>query len=229
MVFNGFIVVVTLFISTIYRNLILSNKKAKEAIQLKSQVLEAESRMLKSQINPHFLFNTLNNIYALSQAKSDKTGDAVHRLSEMLRYVIYDCNEQYVTLGQETDYIAGYIELQMLKDHKISNIKFDHQDTDRTLKIAPLLLIAFLENSFKHSNFEDTEKGYIDIRIRTKNGEMEFFVENSTPDTTQTKDKSGGIGLENVKRRLDLLYTGRYRLGITSDEQRYSVQLNILL
>ncbi|NQV02991.1 MAG: histidine kinase, partial [Bacteroidia bacterium] len=110
-IFNGFHILVVLFVSTIYRNLVLGRKRDREALQLKNQVLEAESKMLKWQINPHFLFNTLNNIYSMSQLKLDKTPDAIHRLSNMLRYVLYDCNEKDVKLEQEINYLKSYIEL----------------------------------------------------------------------------------------------------------------------
>ena len=226
---NGFSIIMVLLISTLYRNNVVKKEKEKEAVTLKNQMLEAESKILKWQINPHFLFNTLNNIYALTQMKSDRAPDAVHRLSEMLRYVIYDCNEEYVSLEHELNYIKGYISLQLLKDDEISNVHFEFTDINTNLKIAPMLLISFIENSFKHSKIEDLNNGWINLKLKTIGKQLVLEVKNSIPEIEPAKDKQGGIGLENVKRRLELLYPEKYILDIKSIENEYSIKLTINL
>jgi len=225
MIFNGFHILFVLFISTIYRNLVVGRKRDREALQLKNQILEAESKMLKWQVNPHFLFNTLNNIYSMSQLKLDKTPDAIHRLSNMLRYVLYDCNEKDVPLEQEISYLRSYIELQLLKDNNMHNVTYDFEKANQKLRVAPLLFIAFVENSFKHTNFEDTDQSWIRITLNTDGNRIIFRCENSLPDSLLAKDTTPGIGLENVKRRLELLYPERHQLVIEEEKEIYSVTL----
>jgi LytS/YehU family sensor histidine kinase len=202
MIMNGVIIIVVLFISTIYRNIAEGRRREKNEIALENKILEAETSFLKSQINPHFLFNTLNNIYSLAVAKSDKTADSIHRLSDMLRYVIYESDEKLVRLEKEVNYIKAYIQMQLLKDEAIKNIRIDIDNIDKDLKIAPMILIPFVENSFKHSKIEDTKKGWMTINLKTVSGQMIFSIENSIPDTAQSKDKGSGVGLSNTRRRL---------------------------
>lgn len=223
--FNGFFIAVVLFISTILRNRVVSRRRENEAIRLRNQALEAESRMLKWQINPHFLFNTLNNIYYLSQVKSEKASGAVHRLSEMLRYVIYDCNENHVSLGQEIRYLESYIELQLMKEESGTKVNYDFTKLDPSLKIAPLLLISFVENSFKHSRIGESPEARIDIRLETQDNQMIFEAKNSIPPVAGKKDNIKGIGLENVRRRLMLLYRDRHHLFISEKEHTFEVKL----
>lgn len=229
MIINGIIVVGVLFISTVYRNISESRRREKNEIALKNKILEAETMFLKSQMNPHFLFNTLNNIYSLSIAKSEKTPDAIHRLSEMLRYVLYESNEKYVNLEKELKYIQSYIQLQLLKDEEIKNVNIEIKNIDKDLKIAPMILIPFVENSFKHSKIEDVEKGWIDLKIETDNKQLIFSVDNSIPSISLSKDAGKGVGLKNTKRRLELIYPGRYSLNIIDTEKRFSVQLKLYL
>ena len=227
--FNGFFIVVVLFLSTIYYNISLTLKKEKEALQLKSRIMEAESNMLKSQINPHFLFNTLNNIYSMAQLKSDQTPDAVHRLSELLRYVIYDCNQEYVKLEQEINYLKSYIALNLMKDENLDNVKYNFDDCNDQLLIAPMILIPFVENSFKHSNFENKGKTWISINLNTTGSRMQFNVSNTIPETATSKDKTKGIGMENVTKRLQLIYPDKHFLNQSSDNGIYKVELMIEL
>ena len=224
-IFNGFHILFALFVSTIIRNQAVGRKRDREALQLENKVLEAESTMLKWQVNPHFLLNTLNNIYSMSQLKLDKTPDAIHRLSNMLRYVLYDCNEKNVPLEQEISYLRSYIELQLLKDNNIHNVTYDFEKANPKLRVAPLLFIAFVENSFKHSHIEDTGQSWIRIILKTDGNRINFRCENSLPDNQIAKDTTPGIGLENVKRRLELLYPERHHLVIEEGKEVYSVTL----
>lgn len=227
MVVQGLSMFGTLFLSSIVRNISERRKKEQEKINLENKMLEAESKMLKSQLNPHFLFNALNNIYSLSQMKSDKTPESIHKLSNMLRYVLYDCDTEKVSLKQEIDYIESYVQLQLLKDEESSNnVKVDIDNVNGKLQITPMLLITFIENCFKHSNFEDIEKNWIEIKLSTEGNFLTLIAKNSDPGA-QVKDKVGGVGLENVKRRLELAYPGKYTLKIKEEDKIYEVELTM--
>ena len=142
-----------LFVSSVYFNLRNKRSKDQELLQLRNQSLEAEKKFLKSQINPHFLFNTLNNLYSLAMIKSDKTADAIQQLSELLRYSIYESENKLVALSKELDYIKHYIKLQTLKDDSFeSKINYKSTVTDGDLYIPPMILLPIIENAFKHGN-----------------------------------------------------------------------------
>jgi len=226
---HAFFIVITFFISSIYRNNAVGYTQEQKMLELHNQILKAESNLLKWQINPHFLFNTLNNIYSLSQLKSEKASDAIQRLSEMLRYVIYECNEPFVELGKELNYITSYFELQRLKDEEIKNIYYKFNIENPNLKIAPLLLITFVENSFKHSNYQDTEHGWIRVEAQTDGIILNYTVENSIPDVEIITESTKGIGLENVRRRLNLIYPGKHFLNTEKTKSSYKVELKLLL
>ncbi len=180
----------------------IASIKEQESALLKSEHLNW-LKFLKSQINPHFLFNTLNNIYTLSMLKSDQTPDMILKLSNMLRYILYECSDKdKVPIAKEVAYIRNYIDLQLLKDSEIKNIHFEEGIKDN-VAIAPMLLIPFIENSFKHSRIEDTEKGWINIKLSCNRKEIFFSCENSLPAVEYKKDKTGGIGIENARRRLE--------------------------
>ena len=203
--------------------------REKESAQLRSENLDAELKFLRSQINPHFLFNALNNIYNLSLKKSDSTPTFIVKLSEILRYIIYDCNEQKVPLLKEIDYIKNYIDLQKLRDPEITNVKLSVSGNVGIYRIEPMLLIPFVENSFKHSKIEDREEGWIEIAITGIDRGLNFYIANSIPDEPFVKDQTSGVGLENVKRRLSLLYPELHELNIEQDQNSFRVNLNILL
>lgn len=204
-----------------------AKQKEKEAADFRSEKLEAEMKFLKSQFNPHFLFNALNNIYALTVIKSDKAADNLLKLSGMLRYMLYDCKAETVPLGREIEYIHHFIDLHLLKDSRGLNVKVHLDESRPDLKIAPMLFIPFIENAFKHSRIEDLEHGWIDIRLLTFDHAVIFEIKNSLPKETFTKDKVGGIGLENVKRQLDLAYPNRHELRIEQKEDNFEVFLKV--
>lgn len=217
------------FLSTAFKTSQIALRREKEASELKSENLNSELKFLRSQINPHFLFNALNNIYSLSVMKSEKTPDNILKLSDMLRYIIYDCNADRVPLEKELNYIRNYIDLQKLKDDKITNIEVDFDEVDTKSMIAPMIFIPFIENSFKHSKIEDLEQGWIKMEMKHTNGDLLFELSNSTSSQEFTKDKVGGVGLENVKRRLELLYPEKHELQIESADKSFSVSLKLLL
>ncbi len=206
-----------------------ANRKEREAAELRGEKLEAELKFLRSQINPHFLFNALNNIYALTITKSERAPEMLLKLSRMLRYMLHDCKADYVPLGKEIEYLHHFIDLYRLKDSRGLNIEV-HLDASRPhLLIAPLLLVPFIENAFKHSKVEDREKGWISIRLSTSEDSIVFDVENSVPDGACTKDDVGGIGLHNVRRQLELLYPNRHVLDIQPQADRFRVHLYLNL
>jgi len=206
-----------------------ASRQTKEAMLLKSEKLETEMKLLKSQINPHFLFNALNNIYSLSYLDPEKTPENLLKLSEMLRYMLYECNVEKVPLSKEIAYLENFIHLKLLKDSRGMKVSTDFDKSAGHLMVAPMLLIPFVENAFKHSNVEDLKKGWINISLRYEEGKLLFNVENSNAQKDFTKDEIGGIGLPNVKRQLSLLYPNRHQLKIEETEERYAVHLEISL
>lgn len=218
-----------LLLSSVLKISQIANRKERETEILRSENFNSELKFLKSQINPHFLFNTLNNIYALSLLKSDKTPDTVLRLSEMLRYVLYECSiTEKVPISKEVIYIKNYIALQLLRDSKIKNVNFT-SEIDRDVEVAPMVFIPFVENAFKHSKIENITEGWINITLKAKSNNVMLVVENSKPRLDSKKDATGGIGIENVNKRLKLLYPGNHFLEVTQNETSYKVSLELLV
>jgi LytS/YehU family sensor histidine kinase len=215
-----------IFLSTILKFIIdwFHNEKIKS--NLENEKLISELAFLKSQINPHFLFNSLNNIYSLAYQRSEKTPEAVLKLSEIMRYMLYESNENKVSLDDEIRYLKNYIELQKLRFKDKAYIKFEIDGETGQKKITPLVLISFVENAFKHGLPTDKENP-ITIILNVTSDKLFFQVINKK--SNQNKDETGGIGLQNVKRRLDLLYKGGYRLHIEDDEEIYNCELYLNL
>lgn len=193
---------------------------------LENEKLSAELSFLKSQINPHFLFNSLNNIYSLAYRKSDMTPQAILKLSEMMRYMLQESNEPGVELAKEIRYIENYIELQRLRFRDGGNVQLRVSGSEDGKFIAPLILIPFIENAFKHGLATDPVFP-ISIEIALRPGWLELKVSNRRSD--QNKDESSGIGLQNVTRRLELLYKNRYQLHINDADKIYICNLVIEL
>ncbi len=215
--------------SALFEIAAFANRKQQEAVLYKSEKLEAEIKFLKSQINPHFLFNALNNIYTLTLLKSDNAPDHLLKLSGMLRYMLHDCKAEKVPLHKEIAYLQNFIDLQMLKDSSGLNVKVHFDESRPNLNMAPLLLIPFVENAFKHSKIEDLANGWITIDLRTGEHHIEFEVENSLSAHNAAKDAVGGIGLHNVRRQLELLYPGRHLLEISEKDGVFRVFLRVEL
>lgn len=216
-----------LVISALIWKSLLLQKQKQESFELKNRMLQAETKALKAQINPHFLFNSMNNIYSLSQMKSDKTGDAILHLSEILRFVTYESEKDRVSLQEELKQIQNFIALQFLKDDNQDNVKIEIAEVQANLQIAPMMLLPFIENSFKHSNFEDKVNGWIDIKISIENQKLILTMSNSGSLSASRKDETGGVGMENVKKRLSLIYPEKHHLVIRQDSNKYSVQLEL--
>lgn len=215
--------------STIFKIVSDWIKYQRDRKELQTQTMQSELRFLKSQINPHFLFNTLNNLYALTLKKSDKAPEIVIKLSEMMRYMLYECNEKKVLLSKEIHYIRNYLDLERLRQGKNVEITFDVQGNVNDQKIAPLMFIPFLENSFKHGLNNTISQGFVHINIDVKYQHIHLFIENSKAETLplQTHRRSGGIGLVNVRRRLSILYPNQHELKISDSPKTYGVDLII--
>ncbi len=207
-------------------------RQLQEKQELDTRNIQTELNFLKSQINPHFLFNTLNSLYALTLKKSDDAPEIVIKLSEMMRYMLYECNEKKVALRKELDYVRNYLDLEALR-HKKTDIRLEVEGETGDLMIAPLIFIAFIENCFKHGISQHLSQSYVSIHIMIEQAEVNFFVENSKAEKLPLREaarKSGGIGIANVKRRLELMYpAGNYSLEVHDKSNTYSVNLWIKL
>ncbi|MEM9548866.1 MAG: histidine kinase [Bacteroidota bacterium] len=215
--------------STIYSIMNDWLETQREKKELQSQTLQSELKFLKSQINPHFLFNTLNSLYALTLKKSDLAPEIVLKLSEMMRYMLYECNEREVPLSKEINYLKNYLELEKIRQGKKMNINFDMKGEVENQKIAPLMFIPFIENSFKHGISNQISNGYVNIDLAIEGAQIYMAIENSKAASLPSPSgkRSGGIGLKNVRRRLNLLYPERYKLAIEEDPNTYTVKLEI--
>ena len=202
-----------------------SRKKAVE-----NERLLAELNFLKAQINPHFLFNTLNNLYYLAYTQSSNTTEVIAKLSQMMRYMIYDTNHLQVPLTKEIEYMQNYISLERLRLNNQIPINFNIEGNTDGVLIAPLIFITFLENAFKHGVSNHYPGAWVNILIQLRGKECIYKVENSKMSGTKPEaEEKSGIGLQNVKRRLELSYPEKNKLTIEDKPDRYVVQLNITL
>ena len=184
-------------------------------------------KFLKSQINPHFLFNALNNIYALTISGSEQSSEMILKLSYMLRYILYECNGPFVSIEKEWEYILNFIDFQNLKSKDDININLDFTNDSAGALISPMIFIPFIENAFKHSHVDSLAEAWVNISLNNKKEEIIFQVDNSIPSKKHNQDELGGIGLENAKRRLELIYSDNYDLIINDKKNSYSVILRI--
>lgn len=193
---------------------------------------QAELARLRTQMQPHFLFNTLNNLYGLTLERSDDAPEVVLRISAMLDYVLYGCEHPLVPLHGEIEHLETYLDLERLRYDERLEVRLCVDDDLPDGCVAPLLLTPFVENSFKHGVARTTGATWIAIQLHTSDGELHFHVENRKPDGSGARDrantgKSFGIGLENVQQRLQLLYPGAHLLEIEDEDDRYAVHLRI--
>lgn len=204
--------------------------RQRELEQLKHTIRESELQFLKSQINPHFLFNNLNNLYSYALENSPKTPKLILELSGVLRYMLYDCKAAFVPLNVEIQQLENFIHLNELQIEERGSVKFDKEEISTTNKIAPLILTVFVENAFKHSS--SSQENNIEVLIKTElkaDGNFVFTCENTFGEYTNTDDLSKGIGLKNVSKRLELMYPNAHQLDINADNNRYTVNLTINL
>ncbi len=215
--------------STIFKIISDWARHQREKNELGTRAMQSELNFLRTQINPHFLFNTLNNLYALTLKKSDKAPEIVIKLSEMMRYMLYECNEKEVPLVKEVNYIRNYLELEKIRQIKQIDIQLKVNGMVMNQRIAPLMFIPFIENSFKHGLGNHTSEGFIHILLDVKSDSVHLNVSNSKPPTLPVREvkRSGGIGLVNVRRRLDLIYPKHHKLVVSDNPNTYEVDLTI--
>jgi two-component system LytT family sensor kinase len=215
----------TLLFFAIVRHLYDHYKLRQSAQQLRIEKQEAELNYLKAQTNPHFLFNTLNNIYALAKTKSDAAPEAVLRLSGILRFMLYEAGGDYIAIGDELKIIGDYLELEKLRYDESLRLSFKHDVEDLRQAVPPLLLLPLVENAFKHGASETRHEPFVDIFLSIKGKRLLFEVRNSSDDSGPVVEH---IGLSNLRRQLQLLYTD-YELTPQRDAGSFMVRLTINL
>jgi len=203
-----------------------SRDDRKRLVELEHENLEQQLEYLRYQINPHFFMNTLNNIHALVDINPEKAKDTILELSKMMRFVLYEGNKQGVSLSREMDFIRHYVTLMQLRYTDKVRITLDLPTEVPDRQIPPLILITFIENAFKHGVSYQHES-FIEARVIVEGERLQFMCRNSKSE--KSNEEKGGVGLANVRKRLNLLYGNHYALGIHNDADVYSVELNIPL
>jgi sensor histidine kinase YesM len=201
-------------------------KETHLTLEFQKKLTEMELQLLKSQLNPHFYFNTLNNLYGLSMIAPKKAPDAILKLSDIMEYVIYDCRSEKVPLHKELKFIKSYVDLERLRYDEQAAIQFHIEGDSDGHMISPLLLIQFIENAFKHGLEENKSDCFLSITIKVQDG---WLIYHSLNSVSLHKYETGGLGHENVKKRLDILYAGQHELLIHSNQEVYEVNLKLHL
>ncbi len=223
------------FMSVAFMRYAFENEKKKFLLERDNLVLQLES--LKAQLHPHFLFNTLNSIYGMSLTGNKDTPSYILRLSEMMRYILYDCQQHFVSLEKDIAFIENYVAMEKAR-YPEADISFLIKGNAGGQQIVPLLFIQFIENSFKHGAHRVTENGYIHGSLELKDGRLHFHLVNDVlpPQTLQATiphakegTNYGGIGIQNVQKRLELIYPNRHKMSIKKEEDQYEVNIDILL
>ncbi|WP_052158257.1 sensor histidine kinase [Lacinutrix jangbogonensis] len=205
-------------------------KKQKDVANLLEQKRTSELNALKHQLNPHFLFNTLNNLYALALKKSDKTPEVIAKLSEILDYMLYQCKDKYVPIEKEIELLDNYIALEELRYGNRVEVVFE-KHINSPVKIAPLILLTFVENAFKHGVSQELKKAVITLYICTTDTEIVFKLKNTKPQShiENTIKEKGSIGMSNTEKQLELLYPNAYVLNVNNTTLDYNLELKIKL
>lgn len=231
-ILNNFIAIFTTLVLTLSLKLVKQwYERDRQNQQLQQLQTATELKFLKAQINPHFLFNVLNTLYALSIKKSEKTPDVILKLSEILRYLLYEAGDQEVPLKKELNYVRNFVELEQMRYGDRVQVEIREQGSLENILIAPMLLLTFVENSFKHGVHHSAGQCRIRLEIVSdENGKLSMRVVNSTRSSGPRRpeqERPGGLGLENVRKRLELLYPGRHKLFINNSENEFEVLLEI--
>jgi sensor histidine kinase YesM len=199
----------------------------KRIAELAKENAEAELNFLKSQINPHFLFNSLNSVYFLIDKSNPDARQALHTFSDMLRYQLYEANGEKIPIEKEINYLQDYVHLQQLRKDENYKVQFNCSPEVKNFSIEPLLLIPFVENAFKHISHKTNEANFVKVDLARNNGYFEFTVENSREKGIYTTEQHGGIGMNNVKRRLELLYPDAHKLDVNDDANTFKINLKL--
>ena len=201
--------------------------KQKDFLQARQEKITAELQLLKAQVHPHFLFNTLNNIYSFSLDKSPKTPELILKLSSLLSYMLYDCKAEEVKLEKEVEIMKDYIDLEKERYGNTIEISWTVEGDTRDVLISPLLMLPFLENAFKHGASEQIEKPWMGVDISVANNILKFKIANSKNE--YVSHSNNGIGINNVKKRLEFLYPGKHELKINDEGDFFAVSLMVKL
>lgn len=202
----------------------LRQTAAERERQLIEEKLQSELNFLRAQTNPHFLFNTLNNLYHLARKRSETTPESILKLSDLLRFMLYECTSPTIQIGQEVKVIRDYLEMERLRYGDRLRVDFLVEMDDENQPIAPLLLLPFVENAFKHGTSESRGETWVRIDLKQKNGQLDLVVEN--PKDTSAHELTEGIGLKNVKRQLELLYP-KHSLLIDNQGNKFKIHLHL--
>lgn len=201
MLYTGFASGLMIAVKSV-RNQLAAKEREKNLIKEK---LETELKFLRNQVNPHFLFNTLNNIYGLTRKKSDKAPEVVMKLSELLSFMLYESSKEFVTIAEEIKVLEDYIELERIRYNQRLSIQFDKEIDNQSQSISPLLLLPLVENAFKHGVSETRFDSFVRIKMTLKDANLWFSIENSI-ENDKTKNPNSHIGLSNIRRQLELMY-----------------------
>lgn len=209
-----------------YKNWLNSQTQANEA---ERKQLATELQVLKAQLNPHFLFNTFNNLYVLALQKSDKTPEVISKMSDLFHYILYECNSAEVPVSKEIKLIGDYIQLEQLRYSDRLSVSIKKEIDNPEFQVPPMMLYTFVENCFKHGCSNDPDSPWIKLWIKAKNNGFEFEATNSIPKSgCVVKKNEGGVGLANVRRRLELLYPGKHLLEISKEDCVFKVRLQVI-
>jgi len=229
----NFVVFFAIAVKQIKRSFFIQQEKTeieKKKLTTELKLKEAELKLLKAQVHPHFLFNTLNNLYGLTLEKSDEAPKLVLQLSEILDYILYRCNDKSVPLSEEINNLKNYIEIERIRYSNKLDLKTDFPKKFDNLKIAPLILLPFIENTFKHGVSHFPGVAFVNIKINIVGKNLIFNIENAkNPIVKKEENYSKGIGLVNVRKRLDLIYPEKYILSIDDKAETFSVNLTLEL
>jgi len=225
LIINVIFTVITTMVLKLVKQWYSDQKTTKD---LQQEQLQTELKFLKSQINPHFLFNSLNNLYALTLSKSDSAPEVVLRLSNILRYILYESNEGYVSVRKEMEHVKDYVAVEKLRLGMGVSIDIDIDDAIQDDPVEPMLFLTLVENAFKHSEDILPEKRFIRIHAKSLDTGFRFLIEN-TFSPSKRDSETGGIGLENIKKRLNLIYPNQHDIKSSTADGVYRVDLIIKL
>jgi two-component system, LytTR family, sensor kinase len=203
-------------------------QQEKRLSAMQTEKIKAELNFLRSQVNPHFLFNTLNNLYSLALEKSDKTPEYILKLSNIMDYMLYESNEMEVPLEKDLDNLKNYIEIERIRHLDGSKIQFDIEGNTKSQMIAPLILLPLVENAFKHGLNARFEDNFVKALVQVEGQKLSFFIENNkNTEGVAFEEKGHGIGLQNLYKRLELFYPKRHYIEITENAKTYAVLLKL--
>ena len=222
---NAFI----LLVGFLYESVLARWRRDRRQLELINEQRTAQLQFLRAQINPHFLFNTLNNIYSLAVMRSEKTAPLVMRLSDLLKYVIYEGQDEKVPLSKEVEMLEEYIDLFQLQHEEPQQISFSAEVPPEEIRVEPLLFLPIVENCFKHCDFAENEQAYASLTLRVKDDQLWFEAVNSYNPYSNQKDKTGGVGLENIRRRLALRYPEKHSLELNRENGVFEIRLHLHL